>query len=39
MAVSFVEDMGWWDESMQSSIAQWPAGLVEESENQRRASQ
>jgi hypothetical protein len=38
VAVSFVEDTGWWDESMQPFIAQWPTGLADEIERQSRAS-
>jgi hypothetical protein len=38
VAVSFVEDTGWWDESMQPFIAIWPAGLTRELDRQRRAS-
>jgi hypothetical protein len=38
VAVSFVEDTGWWDESMQPFIAIWPAGLTRELDRQRGAS-
>jgi hypothetical protein len=38
VAVSFVEDTAWWDESMQPFIADWPAGLTNELDRQRRAS-
>jgi hypothetical protein len=38
VAVSFVEDTGWWEESTQPFIARWHAGLAEELERQRRAS-
>jgi hypothetical protein len=37
MAVSFVEDSGWWDPAMQRFIAAWPRALQEEVENQRAA--
>ena len=35
MAVSFVEDTGWWDRSMQPFIEAWPAGLRAEVDRQR----
>jgi hypothetical protein len=38
VAVSFVEDTDWWDDSMRLFIARWPTGLAEEVERQRRAS-
>jgi hypothetical protein len=38
VAVSFIEDTGWWDESMRPFIADWPAGLTDELDRQRRAS-
>ena len=37
IAVSFVEDTGWWDPAMQRVIAAWPPALQEEVERQRRA--
>lgn len=37
VAVSFVEDTGWWDPLMQPFIASWPLPLREEAERQRRA--
>lgn len=35
VAVSFVEDTGWWDQSMSAFIAAWPSGLRAEVERQR----
>jgi hypothetical protein len=35
IAVSFVEDTGWWDPAMQTFIATWPDGLRVEAERQR----
>lgn len=35
VAVSFVEDTGWWDREMQPFMAEWPAPLVAEAERQR----
>jgi hypothetical protein len=35
MAVSFVEDTGWWDLAMQPFIAVWPSSLRAEAERQR----
>jgi hypothetical protein len=37
VAVSFVEDAGWWEPSTQGFIAVWPSGLVNEVERQRNA--
>lgn len=36
VVVSFVEDTGWWDESMQPFISLWPTGLADELERQRK---
>jgi hypothetical protein len=38
VAVSFVEDTGWWDQSMRPFIAKWPTALQEEAERQQQAS-
>ena len=38
MAVSFVEDTGWWDPAMQPFIASWPSGLQAEAQRQRGSS-
>ena len=35
MAVSFVEDTGWWDPAMQPFIEAWPEGLRAEVDRQR----
>jgi len=35
MAVSFVEDTGWWDPAMRPFIASWPQGLQAEVGRQR----
>ncbi len=35
IAVSFVEDTGWWDPAMQPFIASWPNGLQAEVTRQR----
>ena len=35
VAVSFVEDTGWWDPAMQPFIEAWPAGLRAEVERQQ----
>ena len=35
VAVSFVEDTGWWDQSMSAFIDSWPDGLRAEVERQR----
>lgn len=35
VAVSFVEDTGWWEPAMRPFIATWPAGLKAEAERQR----
>jgi hypothetical protein len=35
VAVSFVEDTGWWDPTMESFIATWPKGLREEARRQQ----
>jgi hypothetical protein len=35
MAVSFVEDTGWWEPEMHPFIATWPAGLAHELARQR----
>jgi hypothetical protein len=35
VAVSFVEDTGWWDSRTAAFIASWPAGLQAEAERQR----
>ena len=37
MAVSFVEDSGWWDPAMQPFIASWPPGLQAEARRQRES--
>jgi hypothetical protein len=37
MAVSFVEDIGWWDPSVLAFMAPWPPLLLGEAERQRRA--
>lgn len=36
VAVSFVEDTGWWDPEMSAFMTAWPAGLTAEAERQRR---
>lgn len=36
VAVSFVEDTGWWDRAMVPFMAAWPEGLRAEAERQRR---
>jgi hypothetical protein len=36
VAVSFVEDTGWWDPEMAPFMRVWPAGLTAEAERQRR---
>ncbi len=36
VAVSFVEDTGWWDPLMQPFMATWPAPLRDEAERQRK---
>jgi hypothetical protein len=38
IAVSFVEDTGWWDSKMAAFIATWPGPLRREIERQRFAS-
>lgn len=39
VAVSFVEDVGWWDTDVQPFLATWPPALAAEAERQRtRAS-
>lgn len=35
MAVSFVEDTGWWDPEMAPFVAVWPEGLRAEAQHQR----
>ena len=35
VAVSFVEDAGWWDPAMQPFIEAWPPGLRAEADRQR----
>ncbi len=35
VAVSFVEDSGWWDPKVEGYIATWPAALAAEVEAQR----
>ena len=35
IAVSFVEDTGWWDPEMKPFIAIWPSPLLEEAKRQR----
>jgi hypothetical protein len=35
VAVSFVDDIGWWESAVQPFIATWPAGLVTEVERLR----
>lgn len=35
VAVSFVEDTGWWDSDMAAFIVSWPAPLKAEAERQR----
>lgn len=35
VAVSFVEDTGWWDPAMSAFMNAWPAGLAAEAERQR----
>jgi hypothetical protein len=35
IAVSFVEDSGWWDPAMQPFIASWPPGPQAEARRQR----
>lgn len=35
IAVSFVEDTGWWDDATQPFIAAWPEGLRAEAARQR----
>jgi hypothetical protein len=37
VAVSFVEDIGWWEADMQPFIASWPKALATEVERQRSA--
>lgn len=37
IAVSFVEDSGWWDPVMQPFIASWPPGLKAEARRQRES--
>lgn len=39
IAVSFVEDTGWWAPAMQSFIESWPAGLRAEVVRQRSQRQ
>ncbi|MFC5177764.1 DUF7674 family protein [Nocardioides taihuensis] len=39
MAVSFVEDTGWWDPATEPFIEAWPAGLRAEVDRQRRQRQ
>ena len=36
VAVSFVEDTGWWDPEMGPFMSVWPAGLMAEAERQRQ---
>ncbi|HUF97653.1 MAG TPA: hypothetical protein VMM60_05940 [Ilumatobacter sp.] len=36
VAVSFVEDTGWWDPEMSGFMGAWPAGLTAEAERQRQ---
>jgi len=36
VAVSFVEDTGWWEPLMQPFMATWPAPLRDEAERQRK---
>lgn len=36
VAVSFVEDTGWWDPEMSGFMSEWPAGLTAEAERQRQ---
>jgi hypothetical protein len=36
VAVSFVENTGWWDSAMRPFIATWPDGLKAEAERQSR---
>lgn len=36
VAVSFVEDTGWWDTAMDACLATWPPALAAEAERQRR---
>lgn len=36
VAVSFVEDTGWWDPEMSGFMTAWPDGLKEEVERQRQ---
>jgi hypothetical protein len=38
VAVSFVEDSGWWDQASQAFIAAWPAALQAEVARQRTAN-
>lgn len=38
IAVSFVEDTGWWDPAMQSFIEAWPPDLRREAERQQGSS-
>jgi hypothetical protein len=38
ISTSFVEDTCWWDPSMEPFKSEWPPGLTEELERQRRAS-
>jgi hypothetical protein len=38
IAVSFVEDTGWWDPDMDRFIAVWPDGLRAEAQRQRDAT-
>ena len=37
IAVSFVEDSGWWDPAMQPFIASWPPGPQAEARRQRES--
>ena len=37
IAVSFVEDSGWWDPVMQPFIASWPPGLKAEARRQQES--
>jgi hypothetical protein len=37
VAVSFVEDIGWWETEMQPFLTTWPGGLLAEVERQRAA--
>lgn len=39
VAVSFVEDTGWWEPDMQPFIATWPAGLAAEVGRLRNGSE